>query len=127
MTRTFNNQERGQTTVLIVEDEFFIGDDLRRSLADEGFRVIGPAASNEAALALLEQELPDIALLDVHLGKEKVTLTATTLQRLNVPFVLTTASPAHELAFDRVLADAVNLGKPTDLKRLSKMIREILM
>ncbi|MBS7707857.1 response regulator [Chelatococcus asaccharovorans] len=56
-----------QKSVLIVEDDFFIAGDLQLMLEAEGWLVIGPAASVKAALRLLQEELPAVALLDVNL------------------------------------------------------------
>jgi hypothetical protein len=40
--------------------------DLKRMLERYGWRVIGPVATVQAALRLLEDELPSVALLDVN-------------------------------------------------------------
>ena len=54
-------------TVLIVEDEFLIALDLTLLLEGRGWSVLGPVASVEAALRLLNKETPAVALLDVNL------------------------------------------------------------
>lgn len=112
--------------VLVVEDEYFIAEELRHVLSEAGFQVLGPASSNGAALDLLEAELPHVATLDVHMGGVRVTPVAERLQQLNIPFVLASASSTHELSSDPVLASAVNLGKPTDADRLVKTIRNLV-
>lgn len=56
-------------TVLIVEDEFLIAIDLKLLLERRGWWVLGPAATVEEALGLLDDELPAVALLDVTLEK----------------------------------------------------------
>lgn len=61
-----------QNSVLIVEDETLIAMDLQDMLQDAGYRVIGPVGSVAAALQLLGDEKPDLALLDVNLGGENV-------------------------------------------------------
>ena len=55
--------------VLVVEDEFLIAMDLEAMLREHGWRVLGPAATVEEALRLLDGggETPDVALLDVNL------------------------------------------------------------
>jgi CheY-like chemotaxis protein len=87
----------GTATVLVVEDEAFIALDLQALLEDAGYRVMGPASSPAAALKLLDHSDPDVALLDVNLGRSDVFdvanelatrksrvifLTADTMQRL---------------------------------------------
>jgi DNA-binding response OmpR family regulator len=117
---------KARVQVLVVEDEFFIADEIARTLRAAGFRVLGPVSTNEDALDLLEQARPHAAVLDVHIGKERVTPVALELSKLDIPFLLTTASPPHELAPYAVLAEAINLGKPTDPARLIVAIRSLI-
>ena len=112
--------------VLVVEDEYFIGAELCRILKDAGCQVLGPAASIGGAFDLLQRERPDIAVLDVHLGSVKVTPVAEELQRLGIPFVLATASTAYELAAFPALAEAINVGKPTDPHNLVISLRALV-
>ncbi|KKZ83569.1 response regulator [Rhizobium phaseoli] len=116
----------GRIDVLVVEDEFFIADELRRTLINAGFRVQGPVATIEDALDLIERERPSVAVLDVHIGKNRVTPVALELKKLAIPFVLTAASTGHELARYPVLAEATNLGKPTDAARLVAVIPKLV-
>lgn len=104
--------------VLIVEDEFFIALELESALLESGYSVLGPATSVKAALDMLAHQRPDGAILDVHLGREMVTPVALKLKAMGVPFFLASASDADDLNGDAALSDAMNLGKPTNLKRL---------
>jgi DNA-binding response OmpR family regulator len=105
--------------VLLVEDEFLIALDLEWLLERHGWRVLGPAATVAQALRLLEQdeEPPDAALLDVNLRGELVTPVAAALRARGVPFVLASAYDRVDLGVP-ALAGAVNVGKPTDERRL---------
>ena len=80
--------------------------------------MLGPATSVKAALDMLAHQRPDGAILDVHLGREVVTPVALKLKAMGVPFFLASASDADDLNWDAELSDAMNLGKPTNLKRL---------
>ena len=113
----------GRKQVLVVEDEVLIAMELEDALRDGGFDVLGPAGSVNHALNLLNDERPHAAVLDVTLGREKVTPVALLLKSLGVPFILASASDAAELARHHVLADALNLGKPTDLAQLVEVVR----
>jgi two-component system, response regulator PdtaR len=53
------------TRVLIADDESVIRMDLRESLEEAGYEVIGEAADGVAALDLARHERPDIAILDI--------------------------------------------------------------
>src|SRR5689334_2800092 len=71
--------------------------DLERLLEGHGFRVLGPATTVAGALHLLGGETPDVALLDVNLRGEMVTLVAEALRARGVPFVLASAYDGSQL------------------------------
>lgn len=111
-------QRPGLILILIVEDEPLIGLDLAGTLEEHGFEVLGPALTVAAALQLLESRSPDAAVLDVNLGRERVTPVARWLRGRGVPFVLASSCTPVELGNDELLAAATNLGKPTSPTRL---------
>jgi DNA-binding response OmpR family regulator len=106
---------------MIVEDNAIVALDLELTLLDEGYRVLGPAATVAKGLELLLTARPDFAVLDFNLGGEPVTSVALQLRRMNVPFVLASAHPRLQSAtpaFDGV----TNLGKPLDHRALLRTI-----
>jgi DNA-binding response OmpR family regulator len=115
-----------QQTVLIVEDEYLIALDLQLVLESHGWRVIGPAATVGDALALLERELPSVALLDVNLGAELVTPVAIALTSKGVPFAVASAYATPEQFGGSVLAGVPNVGKPTNERRLLATLKQIV-
>ena len=56
--------------LLIVEDDPFIALELEHDLTAAGHQVVGIAPSLAAALRLTDHEAPDLALVDVFLGRE---------------------------------------------------------
>jgi len=112
--------------ILVVEDEFLIAMEMEAMLIDGGFRVIGPVATVAAALAIIEKERPDAAVLDVSLRGERVTPVAKVLQAMRVPFALASAYDQGELNTDAALSGAPNIGKPTMAARLFSVLRDIL-
>ncbi|PCK81516.1 hypothetical protein CPT34_08290 [Rhizobium sophoriradicis] len=102
-----------------------IAHQLQDALEAGGFRVLGPAATVSQAVELIDGERPDAAVLDFNLGGESVTPVALHLRTLGVPYVLTTAYDKARLASSFLFADALNLGKPTDLQRLVETIRSL--
>ena len=80
--------------ILIVEDEALIALLLEDELSDAGAEVVGPAASVDAALLLIEAAHREgglsAAILDINLGGETVLPVADCLAMLRVPFVFTT-------------------------------------
>lgn len=77
--------------VLVVEDEAITALMIQFALLDEGADVIGPAATVQEALALLEQHVPDVATLDLNLAGEMATKVANALDALHVPFLIASA------------------------------------
>ncbi|TZF89867.1 response regulator [Lysobacter lacus] len=84
--------------VLLVEDEYVLALGLTDALADLGAVVIGPVATVEDALALVER-MPEIdaAVLDVNLGREVVYPVADSLAARGIPFLFATANERADL------------------------------
>ncbi len=99
-------------TVLVVENEWLIADDLRRSLANEGAQVLGPVPSVGQAMTLIYGTPQiDAAVLDVHLeGGSNVYLVAEMLRARNVPFMFATGY--DDYAIRRDFAKVPHLMKP---------------
>ena len=83
--------------ILVVEDEALIAMDLQALLEDAGYRVLGPANSSAAALALIDVDEPDVALLDVNLGRSDAFGVANILTERNTPVIFLTGHTAHKL------------------------------
>jgi transcriptional regulator with GAF, ATPase, and Fis domain len=79
--------------ILIVEDEYIIANDLELILGEAGYPVIGVADSVAEALTLMDQQKPDIVLLDIYLkGKETGIDLAKQLEELSIPFIYISAN-----------------------------------
>jgi DNA-binding response OmpR family regulator len=79
------------TRILIVEDEYFLADDLCRTLTDAGAEVIGPFANVEDATTMIAGGTPiDAAVLDVNLRGDMVFPVADALRERGVPFAFAT-------------------------------------
>jgi DNA-binding NarL/FixJ family response regulator len=53
------------TTVLIADDHQLLRQALRRALEDSGFRVLSEAGDGEEAVRLVQQDRPDVVVMDV--------------------------------------------------------------
>ena len=76
--------------VLLVEDEMIVAWLLEDMLADLGCAVIGPAASVDQALAMIDAEAFDAAVLDVNLDGQMSYPVADALTARGMPFVFST-------------------------------------
>lgn len=80
-------------TVLIVEDEYIIANDLELILHQAGYPVLGVADSVPEARALLAGQRPDMVLLDIYLqGSETGIDLAQELEELGIPFIYISAN-----------------------------------
>jgi len=86
-------------SVLIVEDEFVLAEDLLEEAEARGFAVVGPAPTLSAAFALLDTAglRTDAAILDVSLPDGQSFPLAERLMRDGIPFVFMTGYPASSL------------------------------
>ena len=107
------SQSASGVRVLLVEDEALIALDVKDMLARLGCVVIGPAPRVAEALELLEREGPELAILDVNLGRERVTPVAEALRERGIPFVLATAYGRCHLP-EESLREVPLLPKPID-------------
>lgn len=105
--------------VLVLEDEFFIADDLGTALALHGAVVIGPVPSCAEALALVEAgERIDCAVLDISLNGESSFAVADALLARQVPFVFATG---YELRSAPARFQGVGFWeKPYDVSALAR-------
>ena len=80
-------------SILIVEDEFLIANNLQRILTKAGYQVTGLAKSVAEARLLLAQTVPDIVLLDIFLKGEQTGIDlAHWLNEQHIPFVFLSAN-----------------------------------
>jgi CheY-like chemotaxis protein len=84
--------------VLVVEDEYFIADDLRSALERCSAEVVGPVGRLAEAAALLDGDPRiDLAVLDIDLHGEKTYSLADILRRRGVPVVFATGYGADAI------------------------------
>lgn len=108
--------------VLLVEDVFLTAFRLKTIVESFGCNVIGPAPSVDDALALIDSDGCDAALLDINLGDESVEPVARRLLQSDVPFVFVTgyASPPRDSPLFR---ERPRLLKPLDPQLLQRVMR----
>jgi DNA-binding LytR/AlgR family response regulator len=80
-------------SILIVEDELIIAEDMSNILTGQGYQVTGIAMDAFEAVELLNAQRPDLVLLDINLsGKtDGIMLAEKINQTYGVPFIFTTS------------------------------------
>jgi CheY-like chemotaxis protein len=111
--------------VLIVEDEMLVAMELETLIADEGCTVIGPAPTVDRALALLEHERPDAAVLDVNLNGTTAAPVAAALTAQGVPFVLATGYGGAQ-GLQPELTGAPRVDKPVNHEQLVRALAQLI-
>jgi DNA-binding LytR/AlgR family response regulator len=108
--------------ILVVEDEYLVAADLTASLEALGAEVLGPAASVNQALSLVENHGSrlDGAVLDINLRDERVYPVADVLTARGVPFVFTTGYDAISLPAS--YAYAPRCEKPVEKAKLVRWL-----
>lgn len=110
--------------VLLVEDEAMVAMMIEDMLCDLGCQVVGPAARVASALALVDAETVDIAVLDVNLGGERVFPVADALTARGVPYVFSTGYGRAGL--DGGHGDRPVLQKPYSAAKLASALTQAL-
>jgi DNA-binding NtrC family response regulator len=84
--------------ILIVEDEFIVANALRLTVEQAGYRVNGIAASAEEADEQLQNQKPDLVLLDIRLeGKRSGIDLARKLRADNIAFIYLSANSSQKV------------------------------
>ena len=109
--------------VLIVEDDPIIALDFEDTLLGFGVKTVRTAASVARALELIEQRLPDFALLDVGLIREKSFAVAERLTALKIPFVFVTGY-GSDARLPAAFANQPRLAKPYLTDALKDLLRK---
>lgn len=109
--------------ILVVEDEALVAMELNQVLSEQGWQVVGPAATLEEALALAEQELFDVALLDVNIHGRRSYPVADALSDRGIPHLFLTGYQIVD--GDPGPKTAIVLQKPVDPGALLKALDDV--
>ena len=110
--------------VLVVEDEVMVSWLLEDMLVELSYQIVGPAARVDQALALVEAEQIDLAVLDVNLNGEKSYPVADALTARGVPFAFSTGYNKQGLPV--CYRELPMLQKPYDMATLAAVLSKLL-
>ncbi|HVW92490.1 MAG TPA: response regulator [Devosia sp.] len=108
--------------VLIVEDEYFIAEELSTAVRALGATIVGPTASLQRALELLGGPV-DLAILDINLNGESSFAIAAALSARGVPFLFATGYDAQTVPPD--YRTVPRWEKPFDTEALVAALAEL--
>jgi CheY-like chemotaxis protein len=107
-----------------VEDEALIALVIEETLRDAGFLIAGCTNSPDEALAVLDEQGCDAAVLDANLRGKSVLPVAMALHRRGTPFVF--ISGYGQDPFGEQFADVPFLSKPFKYEDLIRAIKRIV-
>ena len=115
------------STIVIVEDDNYLREELKHTFAREGYRAVGISSFEEPEKEILENK-PDLIVLDVNLpGKSGFELCKWLKARVSVPILILTA---RETLTDELYALGLGaddfLTKPCHPKRLAARAKRLL-
>jgi DNA-binding response OmpR family regulator len=112
--------------VFIVEDEYFLADDLSHALRALGAEIIGPTGEFEEARRLISiSPTIDGALLDINLRSEMIYPLARELRARKVPFAFTTGYDKTSLAPE--FLDVPVWEKPLDIPAVVRSLADDIL
>lgn len=86
------------TRLVLAEDEALIRLDLRETLEEDGYEVVGEAADGAEAIALVREHKPDVAILDIKMpGTDGLTAAQVIIEERLAAVVILTAFSQREL------------------------------
>jgi DNA-binding response OmpR family regulator len=109
-------------TILLVEDEFLIALDLQAQIEAAGYRVVGPAATVEEGMALLDAGPVHMAVLDMNLRGSTSFPIAERLEQAGTPFMFLSGNDALRLQGE--FSGRTVLTKPINYAILLKHIKD---
>lgn len=111
--------------VLLVEDEYYIADDIARALRSVGAEVVGPFPTcDEALKAIAFDTRLDGAVLDINLRGEMAFPVVDALRARRIPVVFSTGY--HETSVPPDYQDVPRWEKPFDPNRLVHSMPKLL-
>jgi DNA-binding NtrC family response regulator len=114
--------------VLIVEDEYFLANDITQALTALGLTVVGPVGNRMSALQAIDEAGIEAAVVDIYLEAGADFAVADELVMHNIPFVFATGFGAETIPAR--FAGVAIFEKPYDTKELARhlldMTRQLL-
>lgn len=116
-------------TILVADDSATVRTQVKRVLSDAGFEVV-QAADGRAALELIRQQAPDLAIIDISMPAMDGYGVCQEMKRMGtpwseVPIVLLTSCASHAL---ELLGEqwGAYVAKPVSVTRLLEVVESLL-
>lgn len=103
-----------QLKIGVVEDEILIADAICETLSSLGYQVAGPVISYTDAIEMIEEDRPDMLLLDIQLAgrADGIDLAAHVQNHYNIPYIFLTAN-----------SDKATVGRATSVQPYAFLVK----
>jgi DNA-binding response OmpR family regulator len=109
--------------ILVVEDDYFIADEICATLRESGAEVLGPAPDIQQGLDVVKSQHIDCAVLDINLHGDLAFSLASELRDRGTPSIFATGYDRSVLP--GAFSDSVRLEKPVDLTALLHAVQSV--
>lgn len=109
--------------VLVVEDDYFIAEEMCNTLRNSGAEVLGPSPDIEHGLDMVKSHHIDCAVLDINLHGNLAFSLASELQQRGTPAIFATGYDSSVLP--DAFSSCVRLEKPVNLTALLQAVQSL--
>jgi CheY-like chemotaxis protein len=111
--------------VLVLEDEYFLANDIVRALTALGAWIVGPYADLDEATDVVDRDIAiDAAIVDINLRNEMAFPLVRMLRSRKVPLVFT--SGYDRSSIEPEFQDVRLWGKPVDIKAMARELASMI-
>lgn len=114
----------GGRRILVLEDDFYLADDLAQALQRAGAHIVGPCARVADARALLDDAPIDAAVLDVNVVDGRSFDLARAITARGIPAMFVTGYDSEAIPAD--LVDVPRLQKPVSPPRVVAAVADLV-
>lgn len=114
--------------ILIIEDEILIGMNIKQIAEDLGYDVCKVASNPQAARQVVEEESPEVILMDIKLAEDEEGFTLTSEFKSKYdPVIIAVTSYSDDETMEEVRTSKMDgyLLKPIDESNLSKLLEAL--
>lgn len=125
MAASAHQQPLAGRRIFVVEDEYFLAEDIGAAFRAMGADIAGPVGHFEDALRVLHDgSVLDAAVLDVNIRSEMIFPIARELKARNVPFLFTTGY--DQITLGPEFQDVPLLEKPINLPEMAQKLAGLI-
>jgi DNA-binding response OmpR family regulator len=116
-----NQTQLAGLRVLVLEDDYFIADEMCSTLREYGAEIVGPAPDLDHGLRLVRSEEIDCAVLDINLQGSLTFGLASELRKRGTPAIFATGYDESVLPDE--FSGCIRLEKPVNLRALLQAVQ----